>query len=155
MPIRSIGCVHTHQGIPTNEGWGSLSHIRSVIEKIEENNRKARKISRVVNQTFAPRWEHHKIQAKWASDIPLKSMLKKVWWCKQSKMECWSWTICCMMNCTNGGRHAWAKGNRNSHATLKCCQKGNLLSLTRAKASRRNRHLSTINLTTMIETTRA
>jgi hypothetical protein len=48
------------------------------MEKIEENNQKARKISRVINQTPTPGLEHDKIQAQWASDIPSKSMLKKV-----------------------------------------------------------------------------
>jgi hypothetical protein len=54
----------------------------------------------------------------------LKNMLKKVWWCKCSKMESWSWTICCLMNCSNGRRHAWTGGNRRSHVALRCCWKG-------------------------------
>jgi len=36
-------------------------------------------------------------------------MLEKVWWCKCSKMESWSWTICCSMSCSNGGRCMWAR----------------------------------------------
>jgi hypothetical protein len=68
-----------------------------------------------------PRPKHDKIQAWWDSDIPLENMLERVWWCKRSKMESWSWTICCSMNCLNGGRHAWAGGGRRSHAALRCC----------------------------------
>lgn len=44
-------------------------------------------------------------------------------------------------------------GGRRSHVTLKCCQKGKVLS-THFKVSRRKRHWSIINLTTMIQTTR-
>jgi hypothetical protein len=43
-PLDQWGSVHTHQGMPTIEGWGSLSHVQSVGEKTKENNQKARKI---------------------------------------------------------------------------------------------------------------
>jgi hypothetical protein len=36
-------------------------------------------------------------------------MLERVWWCKCSKMESWNQTICCSMNCSNGGRCVWAR----------------------------------------------
>jgi hypothetical protein len=48
-------------------------------------------------------------------------MLKKVWWCKCSKMVSWKWTICYPMSCSEGGKHIRAGGNKRSHATLKCC----------------------------------
>jgi hypothetical protein len=50
----------------------------------------------------------------------LESMLEKVWWWRHSEMESWSWTICCLMSCSNGGRHAWVRGGRRSHVALKC-----------------------------------
>jgi len=31
-----MGCVHTHWEMLAMKGWGSLSHIRSVVEKIKE-----------------------------------------------------------------------------------------------------------------------
>ncbi len=70
-------------------------------------------------------------------------------------MECWNWTICYMMSYSNGGKHAWVRGNKRSHATLKCCWKENLLLPTRVNASKKKGHWSTINLATMIEATRA
>jgi len=33
-------------------------------------------------------------------------MLESVWWCRHSKMESWSWTIYCLMNCSNEGINA-------------------------------------------------
>jgi hypothetical protein len=56
-----MGCVHTHQGMPTIEGWGSPSCIQSVVQKTEETNQKAGKINRIVSKTLAPRPEHDKI----------------------------------------------------------------------------------------------
>jgi hypothetical protein len=35
--------------IPTIEGWGSPSHVQSVVEKTREDNQKIRKIGRAVN----------------------------------------------------------------------------------------------------------
>jgi hypothetical protein len=39
-----MGCVHTHQGIPTIEGWGSPNRIQIVAEKFGKNNQKAGKL---------------------------------------------------------------------------------------------------------------
>jgi hypothetical protein len=50
-------------------GWGSPSHVRSGVEKTREDNRKARKTNRVVNQLPTLGLEHDKIQAQWALDI--------------------------------------------------------------------------------------
>jgi hypothetical protein len=60
------------------EGWVSPSHIQSVVEKNGEDNQKARKINQVVSQAPAPRLEHDKIQARWALDNSLESMLERV-----------------------------------------------------------------------------
>jgi hypothetical protein len=103
---RSMGCVRTHQRMPTIEGWGSLSHVWNVVKKNRENNRKDRKTSLVVSQTLALRPEHDKFWARWTSNIPSESMLERVWWCKHSEMESWIWTIYYPMNCSNGGKHA-------------------------------------------------
>jgi hypothetical protein len=100
-----MGCVHTHWGIPTIEGWGNPSCVQNVLEKIGEDNWNARKISRNVNQTLALELEHDKIQSWWALDILSYSMLERVWWCRCSKMEFWSLTICCPMNYSNGGKY--------------------------------------------------
>ncbi len=43
-PLDQWGCVHTHQGMPTIEGWGNLNHVQSVGEKTKEDNQKAGKI---------------------------------------------------------------------------------------------------------------
>jgi hypothetical protein len=116
-----MGCVHTHQGMPTIEGWGSPSRIWSVVEKTREDNQKARRTSQTVNQMLALGPEYDKIQAWWASNILLENMLKRVWWCKHSEMEFWNWTICCPMSCWNEKKHAWATGDKKSHAALRCC----------------------------------
>jgi len=39
IPIRSMGCVHTHQGMFAIEGWGSPSRIQSVVKKNGEIKR--------------------------------------------------------------------------------------------------------------------
>jgi hypothetical protein len=44
-----MGCVHTHQKIPIIEGWGSLRHIRNVMEKTKETNQKLGKIGQTIN----------------------------------------------------------------------------------------------------------
>jgi hypothetical protein len=49
-----MGCEHMHQKILTIEGCDNPSHIPSVMEKIKEDNQKARNISLNVNQAFAP-----------------------------------------------------------------------------------------------------
>jgi len=106
IPIGSMGCVHTHQKMFIIEGWGSPSHVRNVVQKIREDNQKVGKTSRAINQVLAPRPKHNKIQARWASNVLLENMLERVWWWKCFKMESWSWTNCCLMNCSNGKKHA-------------------------------------------------
>ncbi len=155
IPIGSMGCVHAHGRKLTIEGWGSPSHVQSVVEKNKEKNWKVVKIGQAINQTPTPWPKHDKFWARWALDILSKSMFKKVWWCKCFNMKILNWTICCLMSCSNGGRHAWAKGGKRSHATLKCCWKGNVLLLTGAKVSRRKGPWSNINLVVMIEMTKA
>jgi hypothetical protein len=51
----------------------------------------------------------------------LENTLERVWWCRRFEMEFWSWTICCSMSCSNGGRHARATSGRRSHVALRCC----------------------------------
>jgi len=119
IPIGSMRCVHTHQGMPTIKRWGSPSYVQSAVEKTREDNQKLKKIGWIVSQTFAPRPKHDKIQARWALNISLESMLEKVWWSRHFEMESWSWTICCLMGCSNGGRHTRARGGRRSHIALK------------------------------------
>jgi hypothetical protein len=123
IPIRLMGCVHTHWEMPTIEGWGNPIHIQSVVKKNGENNWKAQKIGQAISQTLTPELKHDKIQAQWASNVPLKSMLEKVWQCKRSKMESWSWIICCPRSCSNGGRHARAKSGRRSHVPWSVARK--------------------------------
>jgi hypothetical protein len=53
-------CAHTLKDA-YNERWGSPSHVQSVVEKIGENNWKARKIGQIVSQSPAPKLEHDKI----------------------------------------------------------------------------------------------
>jgi hypothetical protein len=48
------------------------------MEKIREDNQNIRKTSQIVNQTPTPKLEHDKIEAQWALNIPLKSMLERV-----------------------------------------------------------------------------
>jgi hypothetical protein len=45
-----MGCMHTHQRIPTIEECGSPSCIQSVVEKFGEDNLKAKKTNQVVSQ---------------------------------------------------------------------------------------------------------
>jgi len=121
MLVRSMGCVHTHWRKPTIEGCGSSSYIWSVMEIIGEDNWKVGKIGRTISQAPTPRPEHDKIQAWWASSILSKNMLKKVWWCKCSKMEFKKWTICCQMNCSKREKHIRAKGYKRLHVISRCC----------------------------------
>jgi hypothetical protein len=121
IPIGLMVCVHTHWKMLITKGWGSPSYIWSAVEKNGENNWKVRKIGQVVSQSLALGLKHDKIWAQWALNTSLESMLGKVWWCKPSDMESWNWTICCLMGCSNGGKHAWAKGSGRSHVTLRCC----------------------------------
>jgi hypothetical protein len=73
-------------------------------------------------------------------------MLEKVWRFRHFKMEFWSWTICCSMNCLNQSKHAWIRGGKRSHVTLRCCWKWKVLLSTHVKVSRRKGCWSTINL---------
>ncbi len=57
------------------------------MEKDGEDNRKVKKDGQVISQVSAPRSNQDKIQAQWALDILLKSMLEKVRRCKCFKME--------------------------------------------------------------------
>jgi len=50
--------------MPTIEGWGSPSCVRNVVQKIGEDNPKARKISQTLNQVPTPKPEHEKIRAR-------------------------------------------------------------------------------------------
>jgi hypothetical protein len=45
----SMGCVHSHWRMFAIEGWGSPSHIRSVLEKNGQEIRKAGNIGQVVS----------------------------------------------------------------------------------------------------------
>jgi len=38
-----MGCVQTHQGMPTIKRWGNPSCVRSVVEKTKEDNQKVGK----------------------------------------------------------------------------------------------------------------
>jgi hypothetical protein len=134
IPIGSMGCVHTHWGMLTIEGWNSSNRIQNVVGKNGKNNWKVGKINRTINQRLTPRLEHDKIWARWV-------------------MESWSWITYCLMNCSNGRKHALAVGGRRSYVPLRCW-KGNVLLLIRVKALRRKGCWSTINLTTMIKVTR-
>jgi hypothetical protein len=44
IPMVSIGCVHTYQGMLTIEGWGNPSHVRNVVKRKWEDNQKARRL---------------------------------------------------------------------------------------------------------------
>ncbi len=75
--VTSMGCVHTHQRIPTIEGCYNLSHIRNVMEKDGEDNRKVGKASWIITQMLAPKLKHDKIRKQWVSNTLLKSMLER------------------------------------------------------------------------------
>jgi hypothetical protein len=84
----------------------------------------------------------------------LENMLKRVWCCIHSKMKSWSWTICCLISYSNGGRDAWVGGGKRSHVTLRHCWKRNVLLSIHVKVSRRKGCWLIINLTIMIKMTR-
>ncbi len=48
-----MGCVDTHRRMHVIEGWGNPSHVRSVVEKIGEDNQKVGKTDRTVSQVPA------------------------------------------------------------------------------------------------------
>jgi hypothetical protein len=87
-------------------------------------------------------------------DILLKNMLEKVWWFKCFEMEFWNQTICCPMSYSNKGTHTQVRDGRRSHAILRWCWKGKMLLSTCAKVSKGKGCWSTINLTTMIKSTK-
>jgi len=62
IPIGLVGCVHTRHGRPIIKRCGNPSCIQSIVEKIGENNQKAKKISQVINQISTLRLKHDKIQ---------------------------------------------------------------------------------------------
>jgi hypothetical protein len=59
------------------------------------------------------------------------------------------------MNYSKGRRHAHVGGDRKSHVALRCCLKMKVLLSTCTKTSKRKENWSTMNLTTIIETTKA
>jgi len=63
IPIRLMGCVHTHQGRPTIEGCGNMSRVRNVVKQIGKDNQKVAKIGGTISQVHALRPKHDKIQA--------------------------------------------------------------------------------------------
>jgi hypothetical protein len=70
-----MGCVHRHQRISTIEECGSPSCIWNVVEKIKEDNWKAKKIGQIISQMPTPGLKCDKIQAWWTSFILSKNML--------------------------------------------------------------------------------
>jgi hypothetical protein len=60
------------------EGWGSPTHVRNIMQKIEEDNQKVGKTGRIVREAPAPKPKRDKIWAQWALDVPLESMLERV-----------------------------------------------------------------------------
>ncbi len=150
IPIGLLGSVHTHWGMLIIEGWGNPSRVWSVVQKIREDNRKARKAYWAISQVFILGLEHDKIWARWASNVSSKSMLKRVRWCKPSKMEFWSEPFVAQ----------WiVQMEKNTHG-LKVVEDhtppwGNVLLSIHVKTSRRKGHWSTINLKAMTESIRA
>jgi hypothetical protein len=112
IPIGLMRCVHTHRRRPKIKGGGSLNHVRNIVKKIGEDNRKVGKISWTTSQTSTWGLKHDKIRTQWASSIHSKSMLKKVW-CKCSKMESWRWTIWCPTSCSKGRSHTYVGGGKS------------------------------------------
>jgi hypothetical protein len=49
IPIGSMGCVHTHWGMLTIEGWDSPSRVWNVMQKTREDNQKDGKIDRTIS----------------------------------------------------------------------------------------------------------
>jgi hypothetical protein len=153
IPIGLMGCVHTHQGMLTIEVWGNLSCVWSDVEKIKENNRKARKIGWVVSQAPALKLEYDKMWTRWALDISLENMLKKydgvdtLKWNLEVEPFVVRWVV-------QMKKDTRAKGGRRSHVAMRCYWKRNVLLSIRAKVWKRKGCWSAINLTSMIEMTR-
>ncbi len=68
-----MGYVHTHWR-PGIQGYDSLKHIRSDVEKIGEDNQKVGKIGQTISQMFALGPKHDKIWTQLASSIISKNM---------------------------------------------------------------------------------
>jgi hypothetical protein len=121
IPIRLMGCVHTHWKIHIIEGWGNPSGIRNTVKKTRAINWKLGKIGQIISQTstFGPKCD--RIWAQWALNILWKNMLKTTWWCKHYEMEFWNWTIYCLMSYSNKRKHVRTKGDKKSHVTSRCC----------------------------------
>jgi hypothetical protein len=153
--VALMGCVHIHRGIFAIERCGNPSRVRNVVKKDGEDNWKAWKTGWVISQMLTLRLEHDKIRTWWVLDILLKNILEKVWWCKWSEMESWNWTICYLMSYSKGSTYIHVRGNRKSQTILRCCWKGKVLLLICFSVSRKKGRWSTINLTTMMEATRA
>jgi hypothetical protein len=145
-------CTHLEGYLQLRDG--AIQVIFKALWKIL-TSRKLGKIGQTISQKLAFGPKHDIIQAQWASNISSKNMLKKVWWCRHSKIKFRNQTIYCSMNCSNKRVYARVGGSRKSHAALSCCWKGKMLLSIHAKASKRNKHWLTINLVVMIDITRA
>jgi hypothetical protein len=62
-------CAHTLTDAYNFEGWGSPNGVQIVLQKIGEDNRKARKTDQTVSQTPTLGLKHDKIWAQWPSDV--------------------------------------------------------------------------------------
>ncbi len=126
-----MGCVHTHQKMPTIEGWGSPSCVQSVVQKIGEDNPKVRKINQTLSQMPTPRPKHDKIQAQQASKTHQKACWKGYdgvnvprWNLKVEPFDAW-WVV-------QMEKYTHMLGVvKISHVTLRCYWKWNVLLLTR------------------------
>jgi hypothetical protein len=52
IPIRSMGCVHTHWRMLAIEGWGSPSCVWNAVKKIGKDNRNVGETDRIISQTL-------------------------------------------------------------------------------------------------------
>jgi hypothetical protein len=75
--VASMGCVHTHQIIPTIERCGNPSHIHNVVKKDGEDNRKVGKVGWPINQMHASMSKHDKIWEQWVLNTMSKNMLER------------------------------------------------------------------------------
>jgi hypothetical protein len=142
-------CAHTSKDT-YNWRMGLSKSYSKHYKKDQGANWKLGKIGQIVNQASTLRPNHDRF-----GHSGLYISHQKAWWCRNFEMEFWNQTICCLMSCSNKGRHARTKGDRKSHAAFRCYSKKKVLLSTRAKVSKRKGCWSTINLATMIEATRA
>jgi hypothetical protein len=63
IPLRLMGCMHTHQGRPAIEGCDSPSCVWSNVEKTKKDHWKDKKTYQGISQIPPPRLDHDKIQA--------------------------------------------------------------------------------------------